>query len=419
MFSKEAGDTIVEVVLAFAIFALIAIGAFMIMNRGVVMVDNSLETTLVREQIDAQAAILRYAVDTDSAAWQDIRNHLGTADQATGKLAACPSAAQLPPSAFIGNLSETGQVVYTPMSNAGTVFSPATTHSQFTFRGVPASSGFWVVPVPVQGSSDTFDMYIRACWQPIGTERAETLGTIVRLYDPPELIVTTPPTPQVCNALDSYSNNLIANGNFSISAGNGPGVSPAAGFESDLPNRGPNVYPDDDGLNGATKIYTGGFSLQSGNHYYGPAAYPDAMYAQVFPGDPSRGVPPSNTYFYSNPNQRVSQPPGTVDTFSGVLWRQNITGLQPNTTYDFSGYFDNVLRPTTPGAEPRIQLRANGDPLMDAISIPRLPDEYQRISLVFTTGSSQTSVTLDIYDYANDINGDDFAMTALALRRCI
>lgn len=417
------GDTIVEVMLAFALFVLIAVGAVTLMNRGINMVDRSLEITLVREQIDAQASILRYAIESNAAAWQEIRDNLGSASAATSALTDCPTADELPDSAFISNISNSGEVVRTELKNASAVYSPSQTYSRFEFNGAPSVRGIWVVPVPVEGSAETFDMYIRSCWYTAGGSRKpEVLGTIVRLYDSsaatPSVVVTPPPA-LTCNNLDSYSNNLIRNHNFSLPAGNGPGIAPAAQFESDLPNRGPNVYPDDDGLNGTTPVYTGGFSLQNGNHWYGPPAFPNSLRSQVFPGDPARGVPASNTYFYSNPNQNMSQPPGYVSHFEGVLWSQTIT-VEENSTYDFTGYFDNILLPaSTFGVDPLIQLRADGVPLMDPVPIPRNPDEYQRVSLLFRTLPGQTTVVLDIYDYARNIDGDDFGMTALALRKCI
>ncbi len=417
---RTGGDTIVEVLLAFTVFTLVSVGAFAVMNKGINMVDRSLEITLVREQIDAQAEILRYAHDTGADAWQSIRDNLGTPADAAATVTSCPSASDLPVGAFVATTSDAGDIVYTQLKNDSSVYTLASTYSKFTFHGAPSASGIWVVPVSVEGADDTYDMYIRTCWQSVGNPQPETLGTIVRLYDPPHTVATAPPpTPLACTTLDNYGNNLIRNGTFSISAGNGPYVAAAAMFESDLPNRGPNIYPDDAGVNGTTAGYTGGFSIQSGSHTYGTPDFPDALYAQAFPGDPGRGVPPSNTYFYSNPNQRVSEPPGTITNFEGVLWRQTVP-VESNATYDFTGYFDNILLPDrTFGVDPRIQLRADGDPLMEPVTIYRNPDTYQRVSLVFKTKPGQTSVVLDIYDYAHDINGDDFGMTALALRKCL
>lgn len=190
---KSTGDTMIEVMVALVLFALLSVGVITIMNRGVNMADRSLEIALIREQIDAQADILRYAHHTRSPAWQEIRDNLGDAAAAASDITACPDASQLPTGAFIGNISSSGAVVRTPLRDDTSVYSPAELYSQFAFSGTPSASGIWVVPVAVQGSTDTFDMHIRACWQPPGTTDREVLGTLVRLYDPPAVVVTTPP----------------------------------------------------------------------------------------------------------------------------------------------------------------------------------------------------------------------------------
>lgn len=191
------GDTIVEVILAFALFTLIAVGALAIMNRGANMADRSLELTLVREQIDAQADILRYARDTKATAWQDIKSNLGTAASATAELTACPDASQLPDAAFSVNLATDGSVSRTPLKNADSIFSTTPTSSNFAFRGAPTVAGMWTVPVEVEGNPGTYDMYIRACWYPPGSSSPEVLGTIVRLYDQPVVVSPLPPAPPV------------------------------------------------------------------------------------------------------------------------------------------------------------------------------------------------------------------------------
>lgn len=58
---SERGDTIIEVLLAFTVFSLVSVGAMAIMNQGTNAAERSLEVTLVKEQIDAQAEALRAA----------------------------------------------------------------------------------------------------------------------------------------------------------------------------------------------------------------------------------------------------------------------------------------------------------------------------------------------------------------------
>lgn len=174
MLSLERGDTLVEVIVAFAILAAVAIGAIAAMNRGVAMTERSLEITLVREQLDAQAEILRYARDTQSTAWNDI-----TSNTATSVGDSCPDAP--PANAFIANVSSSGEVVYTRFSDAAWAFLQPQTHSRFAVSGSPAAHGMWVSPIRV--AANAYDMHIRACWYAPGESTPMTLGTIVRLYE--------------------------------------------------------------------------------------------------------------------------------------------------------------------------------------------------------------------------------------------
>ena len=54
------GDTLIEVMFAVGIFGLVAISTISLMNRGLNSVQNSLETTMARQEIDAQAETLRF-----------------------------------------------------------------------------------------------------------------------------------------------------------------------------------------------------------------------------------------------------------------------------------------------------------------------------------------------------------------------
>ena len=58
--SLKHGDTLVEVVMAIAIFALVAVMAVGTMNQGITNAERSLEVTMARNEIDAQAEALRY-----------------------------------------------------------------------------------------------------------------------------------------------------------------------------------------------------------------------------------------------------------------------------------------------------------------------------------------------------------------------
>ncbi len=210
--------------------------------------------------------------------------------------------------------------------------------------------------------------------------------------------------------------NFIVNGNFATKAGVLPPVVglrtvPAnLGFTSDLPYRGDGVYPDD--ANG------GGLSIQTGIADY---RVPNLVFGQRFPGDPTNGAPPSDTYLYSNPNLKVDGTSALTPTGNPVVWRQTVTGLQPNTTYNFIAYFYNLLN-NVPGVAPIIVLKIDSSTGSSISSVPVTVSTQQQwtpVQFAFTTEAGQTAATLSIIDQANRIDGDDFGLTAIAFNQCL
>lgn len=184
------GDTIIEVILAFGIFAMLAIGATVVMNRGLSMGQQSLERTLVRQQVDAQAELLRYARDTDSSAWSSILSNNLVSNPNTSQFTECPE--QAPNRAFIMNILETTGDIN--KMTLGTVnYEPADYYSRAQLR-IPAftgsmafAHGIWIQAIRVEGTpadaGDVYDMYIRACWYGPGSPVPMQVSTIVRLYE--------------------------------------------------------------------------------------------------------------------------------------------------------------------------------------------------------------------------------------------
>ena len=64
MLRSKKGDTLIEVLLAVGIFSMIAISVVAVMSGGTSEAQLALETTLAREEIDAQAEALRYVHDS-------------------------------------------------------------------------------------------------------------------------------------------------------------------------------------------------------------------------------------------------------------------------------------------------------------------------------------------------------------------
>ncbi len=241
--SFKAGDTIVEVVFAFAVFSLVSVIGISIMNRGSEMSQNALELNLVRNQINSQAESLRFlhenyirelsnaAPNTDPTSitaageWRkvtgksritpgvDLRIQASTPDKLKTMLGAqgqckypdrsnnnafvlnprskppkvlAASSRGSWPSGFIGG--ENNRMLKTPSSYARLVFGPegsaeaeADTNQISTSTGLKSVEGIWIERLDGAGY---YDFYIRACWSSASSSTASTLETVVRLYEP-------------------------------------------------------------------------------------------------------------------------------------------------------------------------------------------------------------------------------------------
>ena len=205
---KQAGDTLIEVLFAVTVFAMVAVGSLSIMNQGIASAERSLEITLVRQQIDAQAEAIRYihsayvaGFNNDGSApagvaaeWPKMTSKATGrgADVASdfGKLSQdgrCPTAVpgQHP---FVLNARQA--TVWTGVPTmAAPVGGSLPPFSQVAYNGdssVNQAYGIWVEAVPITSTNGPgfVDCHIRACWDAPGRSVPVTLGTIVRLYEP-------------------------------------------------------------------------------------------------------------------------------------------------------------------------------------------------------------------------------------------
>lgn len=207
----QAGDTLIEVLFAVTVFALIVVSSLAIMNQGSASSQRSLEITLVRQQIDTQADTLRYLHEAYVTNYRPgyATNPNLTLTGATGEFysivndvsrtgaqsasafntgaTTCPTP---PTGSFILN-PRTATAIYDP-----TIFKSASTFAQLTFdttntAALTSSDGIWIEAIrsrtssdPTQANSGYIDFHIRACWDSPGLSVPMTLGTIVRLYEP-------------------------------------------------------------------------------------------------------------------------------------------------------------------------------------------------------------------------------------------
>jgi type II secretory pathway pseudopilin PulG len=190
---SQRGDTIVEVVLAFAVFSLVSVGAMTVMGQGTNASQRALEVTLVRQQIDAQAEALRaahqaYTSSSNGAAsqWRQFArantadNTVAYTDQNT-----CPSARNQISNSFILDPRSASLVTDADW------FQDINTRTTKPFAQVEAggnvrSYGMWIEREYVRGDTvpDSFNFSIRACWYGAGLSTPLQLETVVRLYEP-------------------------------------------------------------------------------------------------------------------------------------------------------------------------------------------------------------------------------------------
>lgn len=199
----QRGDTIIEVLIAFAIFASVAVGAFLVMNQGVASAQRSLEVTQVRYQIDAQAELLR-AVNKDYAdryergkamnadeMWlrlKDANHAVSQAQEIKVNGALCDTVR--PQNAFFLTTASDGVIHLGNNNDIIMTNDPSGTlppYSQVNMTGTPPKAyGLWVQSVPSESTEVVpfVDFHIKACWSAPGSSAPVTLGTIVRLYEP-------------------------------------------------------------------------------------------------------------------------------------------------------------------------------------------------------------------------------------------
>ena len=184
------GDTLVEVLLGVTIFSLVAVIALETMNRGMAIAQYSLETTLVRQQVDAQAEMLRYAHDMKNDTWKKLVDNNSVSVSAVngneGNLGVekCPDDFSTKEFALAATPSLTSKISI--LNNPGD-YKAAETYARVDSdtKKTYGVSVRLVKPSTATGSRDSnkYDAYIKACWMPVGSKMPATIGTIVRLYD--------------------------------------------------------------------------------------------------------------------------------------------------------------------------------------------------------------------------------------------
>lgn len=210
----QRGDTLIEVLFAVSVFSFVVVGSLAIMNQGTAASQRSVEITLVRQQIDAQAEALRFMHDsyvamyqsgitfdtTDRDAsgnletspaeeWYLLREYVNAANLTTDDYdnSSCPTT-PLPGSFAVDPRNVTFVSSPTSLQTAESSFAQTVYNADGALAGV---KGMWIRAISSPTSTDQgetnsgyVDFHIRACWDSSGLPVPLTLGTIVRLYEP-------------------------------------------------------------------------------------------------------------------------------------------------------------------------------------------------------------------------------------------
>lgn len=184
---NERGDTVIELVLAFAIFSMCAVMTIMILNKGVAVSQRSLEKSLVRQQIDSQAEIIRFLHDTKNPQWEVIKSKI--TPNPLPLAGPCPTTTSLGGSANGFFVSHNPSVPdgFSVINAVSPVYRTPSTYARVDFTA-RTSAGVWVQVALAENLSGNpliraYDLYIHGCWDSVGLHVPMTVGTIVRVYD--------------------------------------------------------------------------------------------------------------------------------------------------------------------------------------------------------------------------------------------
>ncbi|MDO4611899.1 MAG: FISUMP domain-containing protein [Candidatus Saccharibacteria bacterium] len=244
---KKVGDTLIEVTLAIGIFSMVAITVASVINGSTSSAQGALETTVTREEIDAQAEALRfihssYIAGGDSNAdgedryaelWRYItslaKNRAESLDFSPATCSELYDNDSLTrQGAFVINTNNLAalnsyqgssdfdalknEIVITPTIDSTNRFFTASTYPRLVYSNplsgddtllgqgtgtqISRVEGLYIIPFQDDQStvivdqdgigkrSAYYDFYIRSCWFAPGADRPSTISTVIRLYDP-------------------------------------------------------------------------------------------------------------------------------------------------------------------------------------------------------------------------------------------
>ncbi|MGB0931665.1 MAG: gliding motility-associated C-terminal domain-containing protein [Chitinophagales bacterium] len=102
----------------------------------------------------------------------------------------------------------------------------------------------------------------------------------------------------------------------------------------------------------------------------------------------------------------------------GIFYEQSVTGLCPNTQYEFSADIINVIRTVTANhILPNVDFVLDGQVILSTGNIPQ-SEEWNHYSYLFFTGENETDLVLSLINNAPGGNGNDLALDNISFRAC-
>ena len=227
----KRGDTIVGVIFAVTVFSMVSVMTLALMNRGLATTQASLELTLARQELNAQAEALRFihsareeelfldvennpAVSIYSPLWRRIHERATASGNITNFNNIANQTSCMGDNGQLGNAPTSRRFVLNtrdinPANIDGTVWTGDFVASQLfprlvytaeannadivdgnriatpTDTNIAGSEGIWIEAIRRNDNNarGVIDFHIRACWHAPGQATVSTLGTIVRLRD--------------------------------------------------------------------------------------------------------------------------------------------------------------------------------------------------------------------------------------------
>jgi len=163
---REAGDTLIEVLVSIVVISIVIVAAYNITNQGLRIEQNAIERTQASQTISGQAETLRSIRDLAAN---------GDANAKTQWAAILARATTVNPSYTTCAATGSSLPFYLNPNNVAVVNNTQATSQYFTY---------WIEAYRSPITSPFVDFHVRGCWQGVGQSKVQSIGSVVRLVVP-------------------------------------------------------------------------------------------------------------------------------------------------------------------------------------------------------------------------------------------